>query len=111
MCKCVETDCKHRIYRRAYDKRRTAAQPHYRKNDSLKYYYGITLAEFDDLWIEQGGMCAICKQPDHNDKLHVDHNHLTGKIRGLLCHHCNSGLGLFRDSPNILNGAIEYLSI
>ena len=66
---------------------------------------------------KQNGLCAICKNPETQLKkksnkvkmLSVDHCHLTGKIRGLLCHKCNTGLGSFKDSETILSSAINYL--
>jgi hypothetical protein len=66
--------------------------------------------------IKQEGRCAICSlsetSRDRNDKikvLSVDHCHVTGKIRGLLCHSCNVGLGLFKDNIDTIQNAILYL--
>lgn len=56
---------------------------------------------------EQGGRCAVCAERPAE---HVDHDHVTGKVRGLLCFNCNGGLGQFRDDPQILELAIEYLT-
>jgi len=76
--------------------------------------YGITLDEFFVLYIEQCGLCKICgteiglTSADGN-VAHIDHNHDTGKVRGLLCMSCNQGLGLFKDNPVFLDRAIEYL--
>jgi hypothetical protein len=62
---------------------------------------------------EQEGRCAICRSDDvgwhRKDRWAVDHDHVTGKVRGLLCHHCNSLLGQARDSPLILFLAAAYL--
>lgn len=55
---------------------------------------------------EQDGRCKICGQLK---KLNVDHDHATGEVRGLLCHGCNVGIGFFRDSPELLRSAIDYL--
>lgn len=78
---------------------------------NLKHKYGITLAEYDDILEAQDGGCAICgKTPKEEGKrLAVDHNHETGQIRALLCAHCNTGLGGFRDNPQLLAKGIEYL--
>lgn len=57
----------------------------------------------------QGGCCAICKAPKGN-KLCVDHDHRTGKVRGLLCSNCNAGLGMFKDSEDLLQSAKGYLN-
>ena len=82
-----------------------------RRNDGLKAAYGITLQEYEELLQKQEGKCKICgtTDPKHKGVFHVDHNHNTGKIRGLLCHGCNTALGLFQDSPTILVKATEYL--
>jgi len=61
----------------------------------------------DDMLREQGGICAICLQT--SGKWHLDHNHKTGKIRGILCHHCNTGLGNLKDDVAVLKRAIAYL--
>lgn len=72
--------------------------------------YGLTLDQYDELSIQQGDVCALCGNVNKNGKrLFVDHNHKTGQVRGLLCNNCNSGLGFFRDNPQILANAIEYL--
>ncbi|MPZ28299.1 MAG: recombinase [Micromonosporaceae bacterium] len=72
----------------------------------LRHRYGIGQQEFDELLAEQGGVCAICgaDRPEH-----VDHDHRTGWIRGILCFNCNGGLGQFRDDPEHLSKAITYL--
>lgn len=68
--------------------------------------YGLTAEEYEDLLVKHDYRCAICKSPS---KLNVDHDHMTGKVRGLLCRHCNYGLGHFRDKPEILRQAALYL--
>jgi len=76
----------------------------------VKLRYGITAEVYDDLLEYQNGVCAICGQPDNRKMLGVDHNHATGKIRGLLCHSCNVLIGHARESSAILEKAIAYLS-
>lgn len=78
--------------------------------------YGITSEQYDELLASQGGVCAICGQPErsksrngHLLKLAVDHDHETGTVRGLLCDRCNRGLGFFGDDPERLAAAIAYL--
>lgn len=66
-------------------------------------------ALYDQLLAKQGGKCAICGEEANGNRLAVDHNHETGEIRGLLCHQCNTGLGSFRDNPQLLKQAIAYL--
>ncbi len=78
---------------------------------NLKRHYGITKERYGIMLIEQGGVCAICGGPS-NDRgsYHVDHDHRTGIVRGLLCGGCNSGLGFFKDDQSLMKIAIEYLS-
>jgi SNF2 family DNA or RNA helicase len=87
----------------------------YMRNYTLMRYYGITLEEYNRRLEEQNFKCALCLRehdPDgsHHDRLDVDHDHATDKVRGLLCQKCNKGIGLLGDSPEILQKAIEYLS-
>lgn len=75
-----------------------------------KRKYGISEADFAALLESQGGRCKICGQQGTEPyQLCVDHSHTTGKIRGLLCSGCNSGLGYFKDSPSLMRLAIAYL--
>lgn len=78
-------------------------------------HYGITVEEFERRRVEQGGACAIClivpiKVEGKPEPLHVDHDHETGTIRGLLCGPCNTSLGGFKDDPAVLQAAIDYLA-
>ena len=75
----------------------------------LQRKYGISLADYDILLNKQDGVCLICGQKDLDKFLAVDHCHETGRIRGLLCNGCNSGLGHFKDDPELLKRAILYL--
>ncbi|QBP33246.1 endonuclease VII [Gordonia phage BrutonGaster] len=74
----------------------------------LRERYGISLAEYKDLLDEQDGKCAICHTVA---KLHVDHCHVTGKKRGLLCSQCNTAIGLLKEDLNLLSRAAEYLEL
>lgn len=73
--------------------------------------YGITPAEFDAIHAAQGGRCPVCLDPipATGKGRHLDHNHDTGVIRGILCVLCNLGLGKFRDNPAALRRAAEYV--
>lgn len=72
--------------------------------------YGLTEAGYNLLLEQQGGVCAICSQPPREGRsLAIDHDHRTGRFRGLLCDDCNRGLGMFRDSPAALVAAAAYL--
>jgi hypothetical protein len=83
------------------------------KYDSyLRRTYGITLAQYDMILTNQGGVCAICKKSCNRTstvRLCVDHDHSNGIVRGLLCFQCNVGLGKFGDSAENLKSAIDYL--
>jgi hypothetical protein len=76
---------------------------------SLMYLYGLTVDGYNKLLKKQKGKCFICQQKPSNKKLCVDHDHETGEVRGLLCDKCNRGLGLFDDSVERLQRAVEYL--
>jgi len=77
----------------------------------IKYKHGITLEGYDRLYAIQGGRCAICgvHQSELKRALHVDHDHETNEIRGLLCSHCNLVLGHAHDSVVVLISAASYL--
>ncbi len=72
---------------------------------------GITVEELRSMYRNQHHRCAICgvREIDLPRRFAVDHNHVTGRVRGLLCDDCNKGLGLFRDDPERLATAISYL--
>lgn len=87
----------------------------YRKGNMLFYRFRIRLAEYNVILNKQNGLCAICNQKETSkDKfgtrmLAVDHNHKTGKVRGLLCYRCNTGIGRFNDDIKLLKNSINYL--
>ncbi len=78
----------------------------------LKRKYGITPDDYERRLQGQGGGCAICGAPPRaGQSLHVDHDHQTGRVRGLLCFNCNAGIGKFIDDPELLHRAGDYVSI
>ena len=85
------------------------------KNTQLKSTYGVTLEFIEDMYDRQEGLCCICQSEvfinttDKSLQGYIDHNHDTLEIRGILCTRCNTGLGMFKDSPDILEKAISYL--
>jgi hypothetical protein len=81
------------------------------RKSHLKRKYGMTIEDYDRMLEAQGGGCAICGRPPRPDiSLHVDHNHETGRIRGILCWPCNNLLGDVQDDPVRLYAAAGYLS-
>jgi len=92
-------------YRREYRKGRTAEA----REGHLRRTFGITQADYGALLVEQGGGCEICGKAPGEISLHVDHDHETGEIRGLLCVGCNNALGQFHDDPALLGRAIAYV--
>lgn len=89
--------------------------PGYSRKTNLKRSYGMSLSDYQRMFETQGGVCAICKQPERVVRrgrlinLSVDHCHKTGVVRGLLCSSCNRGIGKLKDSPAILKNALLYL--
>ncbi len=73
-----------------------------------KQRYGVTQGEVDEFLFAQGWRCAICREPNPDC---VDHDHVTGQVRGILCRCCNAGLGQFRDNPDHLVAAAEYIVV
>ena len=105
-----QTHCKlcHKKYR---DEKTPSQRLLDARNTHYKAKFGIDFEEYLRILRGQGDKCAICgKRMLDTDRLfHVDHNHVTGKIRGILCGNCNLGVGNFQDSPDILRNAITYL--
>ena len=93
---------------KAWKKPEKSILSQYVRKSRLKKY-DLTKDQYESLVNEQHGRCAICGIRPLFTKLVVDHDHNTGKFRGLLCYKCNVGLGFMRDDPEILNGAIMYL--
>lgn len=87
----------------AREVRNSTGRQAWQKNYDLRRHYGLTLEEFHHM-AKDG--CEICRS---NEKLVVDHDHDTGKVRGVLCSRCNTGLGMFKDSREFLFNAYWYL--
>lgn len=102
----------------AYKAQWKKENPEAHKAYLLRRVYGISLEQYRDMFNRQEGVCAICKKPEQTvDKrtgflydLAVDHCHVTGRVRGLLCQFCNRGLGNFRDNEESLRAAATYLA-
>jgi hypothetical protein len=106
--KCTSTAARSRAKSAKYHQR-----PGYQKkarNWRLKKYYNLTSEQFDAMEKSQDGRCAICYDPPPDGEfLVVDHDHQTGKIRGLLCHNCNRSIGGLKDSIKVLRATLNYL--
>lgn len=102
-----------RVYKKDYRKKNSEKI----KNRNLQKNFGITLDEYNLMFDDQNGCCAICNKPETARNkisgavlmLAVDHCHITGRVRGLLCGTCNPALGAFGDSIDQLQDAIDYL--
>lgn len=121
----IDSRCKKCRYemRRTWAKKNPAKiaeqNKRWRKNDPsrardhhLKTNYGAPLGTYDKLFHEQRGRCAIClsNKPSGKGTFHLDHSHSTGKIRGLLCHHCNCALGHLSEDLTLFRNAVSYLA-
>jgi len=104
-------DPEYKERKRLYDQQyRAKLHPH------LRYYYGITFDEYGVMFTEQGGLCAICRKPETATnqygvkRLAVDHDHHTGRVRGLLCSRCNRAIGLLDEDTGRMLQAVTYLA-
>lgn len=115
--RCLECAAEvQRIYRANYPEkqRELRVSRHataYHRNWHLQRVYGMSSADYEALYRRQAGRCAVCGCAVEDGKLHVDHDHTTGRVRGLLCQKCNRGIGLFNDSPQRLRAAAEYCEV
>ena len=111
MDKCKEDDCERPIA----VKKSSRCKVCYQQNLDLMRFYGITLEDYKAMLVKQEHKCHLCKASplegsSRAPKLFVDHNHTTGKVRALLCHRCNTGIGYFREDIELMKRAIEYLT-
>lgn len=98
---------------RAQNRARYWADPAKHRDQFLRRRYGLSQEQYNAILADQGGKCAICETEDFHGpgkKPHVDHNHVTGKVRGLLCIHCNILIGMARDSAAYFDVAKAYLA-
>jgi hypothetical protein len=104
---------KYREYNARWHRENRANNPMRVRAMHLKSLYGITLEQYDEMLAKQEGHCAACPQTpekEHHKVLHVDHNHVTGAVRGLLCGRCNTALGLMRENPTGLTSYLQALA-
>lgn len=106
-------DCQKEDAKNRYNKNPDAHKERTKTNQRLytAKKFGLTLDELDTIYKKQDSRCAICgiTEQDHGKYLAIDHCHQTGKVRGLLCMACNTGLGNFKDRADLLMVAIQYL--
>lgn len=101
--------CLARIQKERYDAM-TPEQRAWRMQRVKLYKYGLTVAQYEAMREAQGNRCAVCGQPEPRpQELSVDHDHVTGAVRALLCNDCNVGLGLLGEDPERLEAAATYL--
>ena len=88
-----------------------ARNPRQRKSSQLKCLYGITIEQWDQMYLEQEGKCAACgiHQSEIDKVFCVDHNHETGEVRSLLCNPCNSTVGFAKESSDRLRACADYM--
>lgn len=87
-----------------------AANPQSIRDQALWKNYGITRMEWRVMYGQQEGRCAICCEVlDRGKKTHVDHDHKSGKVRGLLCGHCNVAIGMLNENPSLMRAAAAYI--
>lgn len=96
----------------AYSNTYNKANKDKNKAYKLKKTYNLTIDQHNQLFESQSGCCFICNthQSEFKNALNVDHDHDTGKVRGLLCHHCNTGIGLLNDNVSAIEDARRYLT-
>lgn len=102
----------HKCHYQRQKYRRTSRKyyPEHERAKRLERNYGITVTEYERMYAEQGGRCNICGTDNPGEaSFCVDHSHVTGEVRGLLCKSCNTGLGYFKDNPIFLERAAGYL--
>ncbi len=115
-CYCKGCDKKYNLthkverdkYAKGYYKR--TGNKHISRERYLKSKFNMTLGQYDEIFKKQNGVCTICGGINADGRrLYVDHNHETGKVRGLLCSKCNTLIGFADDGIIILQSAINYL--
>ena len=109
--KHVEYRFKRKDKIKEYNKEYNLKNKEKKKEYALIKNYNLTIDEYNKMFTDQKGCCKICDrhQNELSKRLGVDHNHTTGKIRGLLCDSCNTNIGKFNEDTRILNKMIEYI--
>jgi hypothetical protein len=97
-------ECKRRDFVESGAQRASVLRSYYKRN------YALTLEQAEDMRRTGCAICARTTGIGRFGQLHIDHDHVTGEVRGVLCHECNTGLGKFKDDPDLLAAAIKYLT-
>lgn len=118
-CRCCNSGkCREQLRKRiASGKARADNRRRYKKRrwERLLAQYGVTQEQYEKMESDQCGLCVICRQPETKTykgvlcRLVVDHDHKTGKVRGLLCRSCNVAIGNLKDDPEVAQRATDYL--
>lgn len=109
--KCPRTRRLKNEANRRYAARKREENPDHNWESKILCTYGITKEEFYALWSKHGNCCSVCKSPDNGSRrMCVDHCHETGKVRGILCDKCNTGIGLLGDTESGVYRALTYLN-
>lgn len=96
-----------KLYNKHWEERNKELLPRIHKNHNLKYQFGITIEDYDNIVKKQNGKCKICGKLPGQRALAVDHNHQTNQIRGLLCIRCNLTLGWFEKHKKEIKGYLK----
>lgn len=102
-------------YLKSYNRRYQQINKRKKRDCEMRHDYGITIKEYEQKLEEQNGMCAICKKPEtvfswgKIKALAIDHNHITGQLRGLLCNNCNRAIGLMKDDIDNVKAMLDYM--
>ena len=110
-------DCNRKDKKKYYKENKEALQEYAKRNKDVERNrrllneFGITLDDYYRIINDQGGGCAMCgiTEEEYGRSLSVDHNHVTGEVRGVLCNNCNLGLGMLKDNIDILRAGLKYL--
>jgi DNA-directed RNA polymerase subunit M/transcription elongation factor TFIIS len=104
----------HNAYRRERHALHYRLDPEEQRRRNYKQNYGITEEDYQRMFEQQGGVCAACGRPETRmnarikGRLYVDHDHVTGRVRALLCINCNAALGALNDEPQRIEALLAY---
>lgn len=97
-----------RSNRDGYDNKCKPCKAAYKRSRQHKWVYNLSREQYENMKAEQGDACMLCGAAPE-EGLHIDHDHTSKQVRGLLCRQCNLGLGMFKDNPGLLRLAAAYV--